>query len=147
MKRILLALSICIGLSVASNADAGKKPIAKPGLWEATITMQMPGMPMPMKPVITTRCLTEKDFVPSSGQPDQDCKVIKQKADGSKIEWTTRCKDKSGNTTEMSGKGVYKSDSFIGTMTLAMTRGGNPAMQMSFKISSKRIGPCKKTKP
>jgi len=145
--RSLMTIAAVASLLLASTASAESKPNFKPGQWETTMTMEMPGMPMALPPVVTSSCLTEKDMVPSSSQPGQECKITKQKATGNNVEWAIECKDKNGNVSTMSGKGSYKDDTFTGTMQMSMAQGGGQAMQMSAKMTSKRLGPCKPATP
>lgn len=146
--RVELVVGLAAALSMVSySAHAKKKPDFKPGQWETTIMMEIPGMPMAMPPITMSSCLTEKDLVPDTSQPGQDCKTTKQKVNGNNVEWTIQCKDKDGNRSTMSGKGTYTGDTFNGTMRMAMSQAGRAGMQMTYKISSKRVGPCKKPKP
>ncbi len=140
MRRLIFTSAV---LAVPAFA-AGAKPNVKPGQWETTVRMEMPGMPMAMPPMVTSSCLTEKDLVPNTSQPGQDCKVTKQKVTGQTVEWAVECKDKNGAVSTMTGKGTYKEETFEGTMQMAMSHGGAP-MQMNAKVSGKRVGECKKT--
>jgi hypothetical protein len=106
--------------------------------------MEMAGMPMQMPPVTTSSCITQQDLVPATNQPGQECKVTKQKVVGNTVEWAIACTDKSGMTFKGSGKATYSGDRFTGTMQMSMSRPGEAAMNMSYAMQGKRVGPCKK---
>jgi hypothetical protein len=132
-----------ITLLAAPVLAADPRPNMKPGQWETTVQMEMPGMPVAMPPTTTSSCLTEKDLVPNAAPPGQECKVTKQKFVGDNVEWSVECKDKSGAVSTMTGKGTYKGETFAGTMQMTMNQGGGP-MQMNAKMTGKRVGDCKK---
>ncbi len=138
--RTMALITVLAAPALAADA----KPNMKPGQWETTVQMEMPGMPMAMPPQTSSSCLTEKDMVPGAAQPGQECKVTKQKLTGDTLEWSVECKDKSGAVSTMVGKGTYKGETFTGTMQMTMSHGGAP-MQMNAKMTGKRVGDCKKT--
>lgn len=130
----------CVALA---NGKAPKVNM-KPGMWETSITMSMPGMPMAMPPITTAACLTEKDLVPKFEQPGQECKVTKQKVSGNTVEWAMRCQSKDGNVLEHSGKVTYSGNAFTGTMQMTMPGQASGPGQMTYQAKGKRLGPCKK---
>jgi len=143
MKTLSTFALFCL---LVSPAVAGKAPKMKPGMWQTTVEMKITGAPMPIptQPITTKACLTEKDLVPDMSQPGQNCSVASHKIKGNKVTWDLKCEDASGNKSEMSGSGKYKGDTFVGNMKMSMKHHGGPAMQMTYKISSKRLGPCTK---
>lgn len=106
----------------------------KEGLWEITMTMEMPGMPMKMPPRTWTQCLTKKNCVP---QEDKDCKVIKSELKGDVFTWEIECKTREGTTTGQ-GRTVYKGDTFEGVVKVK--QGG---MEITQNLKGKWIGKCK----
>jgi hypothetical protein len=127
-----------IELALLSVLAAGAPPM-RPGQWQTTITMQMPGMPMAVPPIVSSSCLTEKDLVPQAQQPGQDCKVTKHSVKDKTVEWAMECKDKSGATMTGTGKVTYRADTFEGTMTMNM-----PSASLAYQMTGKRLGECKK---
>lgn len=134
-----LFITAMILLSTISFAFAGSKPNIQEGLWEITSTMSMPGMQMP--PMVHQQCLSEKDLVPQSKQPGQDCKITDVKVVGDTVSWKISCTGQGG---DMKGTGTttYKGSSFDGTMT--MTMGGPSGTTVTMKMSGRRIGKCNK---
>jgi hypothetical protein len=45
---------------------------------------------------------------------------------------------------EMKGKSTYKGDTFEGTTETTVKAKGQPAMQMTGKMTGKYVGPCSK---
>jgi hypothetical protein len=117
------------GISIAQNM--------KEGLWEITMSMEMPGMPMKMPPYTNTHCLTKKDMVPQKQEPGQECRMVKNEVKGDTVSWVMECKTKEG-TAVFNGKVTYKGDSFEGV--IKMKQGG---MEMTQNLSGKWIGKCK----
>ena len=79
----------------------------KEGLWQITMTIEMPGMPMQMPPKTYTHCLTKKDMVPQKEEPDQECKMVKRHIKGDTVTWVMECKTSEG-TAVFNGKVTYK---------------------------------------
>ncbi|MBM4278044.1 MAG: DUF3617 family protein [Deltaproteobacteria bacterium] len=136
MKKICL-LSIVVFLFLFLN-DAVIAQNMKEGLWEMTMTMEMPGMPMKMPPQTNTHCLTKKDMVPQKGEPGQECKVIKHEVKGDTVTWFMECKTKEGPAT-FDGKVTYRGESFEGVVK--MKSGG---MDITQNLKGKWIGKCPK---
>jgi hypothetical protein len=127
----LMAVLVCfVGLSYA----LAEGPNMKKGLWEITMTMEIPGMPMKMPPRTWTQCLTKKNCVP---QEDKDCKVIKSEVKGDVFTWVIECKTREG-TTAGNGRTVYKGDTFEGV--IKVKQGG---MEITQSLSGKWIGKFK----
>ena len=135
-KKLFPVLVILI--AVTSVSIAGSVPDMEEGLWEITTKMSMPGMSMP--PVTNTQCLTKKDFVPESSQPNQECSVTDIMATGNTVTWKMRCKSQD---SEMKGTGTmtYSGNSFKGTFKMTVT--GEENMDMISHMSGRRIGDCK----
>ena len=138
--RTLLAALFIILLSVSfSFAELDMRD----GLWEITVKMDMPGMPMQMPPMTHTQCITKKDIIPQKPEKNQDCKIINSKTSGNTVSWTIQCRDKDGTTAESSGKVTYKKDKFDGTIYMTVNQPGQGKMKMTQHMSGKRIGECR----
>ena len=93
MKSIRIALVLC-GLAV--SAVTAQSPM-RPGNWETTVQMEMPGMSMPATK--TAKCVTAaqlKDPVQSLPSTAPGCTMSNYKVEGSKVTWAMACKDMSG---------------------------------------------------
>lgn len=113
----------------------------KPGMYEITSTVEMPGMPAGSVPPQTiTQCLTEQDPAPNKGTGDQECKMIKMDKDGNTVTWKMEC-DQQGQKLTSDGEIIYKGDNFKGTITTLL---GPEAGNMTIKtvIAGNRIGNC-----
>jgi len=75
--KLCTTLAVCLLATSAFAADAPKNPM-KPGKWEITTQMDMPGMQMP--PRTFTKCVTKEDAanvenaIPR-GRNDSSCKI------------------------------------------------------------------------
>jgi hypothetical protein len=137
MIRKPLIVSVIL-LATASFSLAGSKPNVKPGKWEVTTRMEMPGMQMNMPPMTHTQCITETDYVPQTGQPGEECEVTRTRVSGDTVTWTMHCHGKGG---EMNGTGkvTYQGDSFKGEISMSVVQTG---MSMTIHTNGVRIGAC-----
>lgn len=140
MRKILGALTgIATLIGVSSVASAA--PDLKPGLWEMTVTSNIPGMPMAPPPFTQRKCLDDKDVIPKSEQPDQTCQDIQHSVKGNTVNWSIRC-EQNGTTTVGNGTLTYAGESYSGSMQLEMQGGEMGAMTMSQRLQGRRIGDC-----
>lgn len=123
-------------LSLPLSAPAADATM-KPGLWEVTTTMEMPGMPFQPPPQTVRHCYTPQEVKEQPVPKDDQCKVTDLKSSGSKVTWKLECKG------EMAGKGegeiIYQGDSAYEGRTRMQTQG----MTMAMKYKAKRLGECK----
>jgi hypothetical protein len=128
MKSIRIAALAC---ALAVSVVIAQSPM-RPGNWETTVQMEMPGMSMPaMK---STKCVTAaqiEDPVQSLPSAAPGCTMSNYKAEGSKLTWTMACKDMAG-TAEI----AFKGDVYEGQMNVTSPHA------MVMKMSGKRIGDC-----
>jgi hypothetical protein len=121
-------------------------PNFKAGEWEMTHHMEVVGAPFAMPPMTTrkTACLTDKNYVPDSSQPGQECKVSDHQVHGDTVSWTLQCRTPEG-TIDGKGKVTYHGDRYDGSMDAKMTSTGNPAQPIHYRytMEGRRIGPCK----
>lgn len=140
---VLSALSVPSVLSVlaASSAAlaAGAKVDARPGNWEVTIKVEVPGLNLSRKPVKTEFCLTEKDLVPPVQRADQGCKPAPPRISGNTVAWTLKCEDPNGTVTEGRGKVTYAGETFTGALDVTVEH-----VPVKYLLSGKRVGDCKK---
>lgn len=125
------------------TAQAQAAPNMKDGMWEITTKMEMPGMPMAIPPNKHTQCLTAKEAVPQQPEKNnQECKMTSIKVDGDSVSWAVQCRSKD-SALDGAGKVTYKGDSMDGVMTMNVKESKQGAMQMTYRMSGKHIGPCK----
>ena len=128
MRAIRVALVVS---ALAVSAVSAQNPM-RPGNWESTMQMQMPGMSMPaMK---NTKCVTTeqlKDPVKALPSAAPGCSMSDYKANGSKVTWKMAC-------TEMAGTGelTFKGDAYEGLMNVTSPHA------MTMKMSGRRVGDC-----
>ena len=115
----------------------------KPGRWEVTMQMDMPGMPVKMPPMTQASCITpEQAKNPGStvqggrgrGNPS-DCKTTDQKVEGNKVTWKMVCTGAQAMTGD--GEMVFNGDSYAGKMNMTTPQGA-----MAMQITGKRLGDC-----
>ena len=136
MKLTPVALAALACIAIAYAAAAQQNPM-RPGRWEVTAQMDMPGMQMPaMK---NTQCITQQQIdSPTRGLPqgpdNKDCKVSDYKVSGNTITWSMACPSQ-----QMTGTGELKfdGDTYAGLVKI-MTQGKD----MNMKFNGKRVGDC-----
>lgn len=133
IRRTLLAVLV---LALATTVFAASPQ--KPGKWQITMQMDMPGMPVKMPPVTTSHCVTEEDVknaesaVPQG--PSKDCKVSDLKIEGNTVSYKIECpKQKMSG----SGKVTYSDESFDGVMKMQVRD-----QEMTTKMTGKYLGAC-----
>ena len=129
MKSIRIAVLAC---GLAASVVSAQSPM-RPGNWETTVQMEMPGMSMPATK--TAKCVTAaqlKDPVQSVPSTAPGCTMSNYKVEGSKVTWAMACKDMSG-TGEMTFKG---DDTYVGQINVTAPHA------MVMKMTGKRIGDC-----
>lgn len=112
-------------------------PDMKEGLWDITVRMEMPGMPMAMPPTRHQQCIRKENMVPESPrQPHNQCKMIKREIKGNTLNWVVECETPDGKS---SGEGqiTYHGDRFEGTLHF---RQGST--RMTQHMSGKWLGSC-----
>jgi hypothetical protein len=112
----------------------------KPGKYEITAKVEMPGVSGGMPAQTTTQCLNEQNPVPASSAGAQGCKITDMKTKGNTITYTMEC-NQQGMKIKSAGEITFKGDSFEGTTKTSMgpAAGG---MTVTTVIKGKRIGNC-----
>ena len=142
MKRLVL-LFLSVGLLFVSNSScAAGGPDFQEGLWEITSVSEMPGMPV-MPSVKQNQCMTNKDYVPQSKEEnDTSCTVSDLNTNGNTVTWKLKCKSKEGDM-DGNGKITYNKDKLTGSSVVNMQMPGMGKMQITNKLTGRRIGNCK----
>ena len=89
---------LVVALAAALVPDASAQHPMRPGNWEVSMQMEMPGMPMQMPPMKATQCVTaeqlkapEKAVPTGPGKNPNDCKVSDYKVSGNTVTWSMVC--------------------------------------------------------
>ena len=151
--KILLAacLAAATTLAVAGPFDQMKGKV-KEGQYETTMETDMsgiPGMPKGMGTQKTSHshCVTAKDIDegtmarPSGKDGGDNCEIKDFKMSGNTASYTMVCK----GATQMKAdaKMTFIANGYDMDMKMAMNQGGQ-VMNMTQKIQSRHVGPCKK---
>lgn len=136
MARKTLAVAI-VWLASLAFAHAGSGQAFQEGLWEITVDVDMPGMPMKMPPTTFTQCLKKDKAVPMDQKPGQECKVKDVATKGNTTSWTMECSNPGG---QMTGKGTvtYTGDKMEGSMQMQ-----GQGMSMTSHYKGHRMGECR----
>ena len=134
-------LYVCLlAILLAVPVFAADSPM-KPGKWQITVQMEMPGMPFKMPPITTSHCITQEDLEkdPQSAIPKDkksDCKIGEYKVNGKTVTWTVDC-PKQKSTGE--GEITFTDESYTGTMKLK-----SEETEIVSKYTGKFLGACAK---
>lgn len=138
-----LSSIVLLTLALSWTALAQTQSPMRPGNWEVTMKMSMPGMNMEMPPMKQTQCVTAemiKDPQASvpKGPGGGDCKVSDYKFTASTATYKMECTKPAPMTAigEMKYSGT---DAYVGTISI--DSGGQ---KMSMSYDAKRIGECGK---
>lgn len=114
----------------------------KPGQYEITSKVEMPGLPPDLVPAQTiTQCLTEEEPVPSKGDGGEDCRITEMNQKGNTITWQMQC-NQMGEKLTSYGQMTYEGSGFSGQTTTRMGAQGND-MVITTRITGKRLGDCR----
>ena len=132
----IVALIVALVWPFAASAQG------KDDLWEVTIKMEIPGMPMAM-PAQTHRVCTGKgkdeDYIPRR----DNCRVLESKRSGNRLTYKMACTGT--DAMDVSGELTYGSNSYDGRMRMVGKSDGT-AMEMTQTFVGKRVGDCIATK-
>ncbi|MET0168049.1 MAG: DUF3617 family protein [Vicinamibacterales bacterium] len=138
MKLMPVAVALLACTAISNDAAAQQNPM-RPGRWEITAQMEMPGMPMQMPPMKNAQCVTQQQIdSPTRGLPQgpdsKDCKVSDYKVSGNTITWTMACPSQ-----QMTGSGELKfdGDTYAGLVKIIAQ-----GKEMNMKFNGKRVGDC-----
>jgi len=148
--KIRIALMTC-GAAFAASISARAADMSRmmrPGNWEITSVMEMPGMPMKPRPFTTTHCVKPEDVKDPENmikksearEQDRNCKMTNFKITENTVRWELNC---SGDRA-MTGTGEmkYSGDSYEGTFHMNMKGEDSGMREMTMHITGKRLGDC-----
>jgi hypothetical protein len=128
-------------VALSYTALAQTESPMRPGSWEVTMKMSMPGMEMP--PTKATQCVTAemlKDPAASipKGPGENDCKMSDYKFTANTATYKMTCTKPQPMT--MLGEMKYSgTDAYTGTVQMEMS-----GHKMSMSMDAKRLGDCAK---
>jgi hypothetical protein len=133
MKKAIVALLSMLLLPALSFAASGMRD----GLWEISSRVEMPGMPMKMKPTVMKHCYSKEDVKDQKTAiaKDKNCTVTDMKTSGNKVTWAMKCSGP--NAATMTGETIFGSDSYASVMHMK-SEGHN----MTTMVNGKRLGAC-----
>ena len=119
IRRTALALTIGASLFAASAHTFAQ---AKDELWEVSMKMEVPGMPMAMPPQIHRVCIAkahrDEDMIPVR----DNCRVLEARRTGNKIAYRMACAG--DQPMDVSGETTYTNDGYEGRMRMTSTSPG-----------------------
>jgi len=115
----------------------------KDDLWEVTMKMEMPGMPMAMPAQVNRVCISkthkDEDLIPRR----DNCRLLESSRSGNKLTYKMACTGPEPMT--VSGEMTYAATSYEGRMQM-VTQSGGQSMEMAQTFVGKRVGDCTATK-
>jgi hypothetical protein len=133
VKKLTL---LAVGLGVSMLAFAGDR--MKPGMWEYSMKMEMPGMPMVMPPQGYQHCLSQKDVDEHKqfqSDRQKDCEISNLKQTAGSASFDMACKDGTTGHADY----TFGGETMTGKTAMKMKNG----QQMNMNMSAKRTGDCK----
>ncbi|HLZ19593.1 MAG TPA: DUF3617 family protein [Smithellaceae bacterium] len=138
MKKMLIIVVVLLSVLWAGGVWAQLKD----GLWEMTTQVQMKGMSQKMPPATFRQCITKNDPVPKQQDKNYDCKTTSLKVSGNTVNYAAECKGPEGVMT-VNGKSTYTGNAMEGSATTSFKMKGQPAMEMTSRMTGTYVGPCK----
>ncbi len=133
--RFLLAAVAAAFIAVPAAAETVN---INPGMWEATVAVEMPGMPSGTHEP-TRQCLTESDI----GAPedmmsgDVGCELVSSEHSNDVFTYEMKCPE--GTIT---GRMAFNGDTYEGRGSMAFDGGGHEGMEAVMTMRGRRLGPC-----
>ena len=137
-----IASALVFALAAVAQAQAQQRTFKIGGpdeLWDTTMKMEMPGMPMAM-PAQTSQICLKKDRKAEDAIPRQDdCRLVDSKTVGNKVTFTMDCAGK--DPMIIRGEITSTPTSYDGTMRMKGKRKGED-MEMTQTFSGRKVGAC-----
>ena len=141
MNTVICAISA--SLFAMPSAYAASASALTPGMYEYTMKMNMPGMPVNMPAQTSQRCLTPKDVDGNKAfemptERNSDCQIKDMVHSGNQFSYKIACTKP--QKLDGSAKGSVTATSLTMEMTMVMPEAPGPMTQ---SISARRVGDCK----
>jgi hypothetical protein len=129
-------LAVCtVFLAFAAFAD---ETAVKPGKWQLTMQVEMPGIPVKLPVTNFAQCITESDaksLIPQD-KNSKDCKFSDYQVTASTVSWSMDCaKDNMKGTGQLS----YTAETLTGAMQV-----NKDGQDFTVKYDGKHAGDCDK---
>lgn len=147
MSFAVPAQAALVALLVACSAPVWSATAPfEPGEWEISTKMEgIPGMPANMPAHSFRQCLTPQNNLPQeNGKMDPRCKILENSMNGNTVHWKMQCDMPEGKTVS-DGDVTYRGNSFDGISHIKTSYGGQ-TMNMTSRMSGKRLGNCAASK-
>ncbi len=139
---VAVVSTLLFALAAVAPAQAQQRTFKIGGpdeLWDTTMKMEMPGMPMAM-PAQTSQVCLKKDRKAEDTIPKQDdCRVTDMKTVGNKVIYTMDCAGK--DPMIIHGEITSTPTSYDGKMRMKGKRKGED-MEMTQTFSGRKVGAC-----
>lgn len=133
-KMVICTLALSALVSPLQAAEVNMQP----GLWEWSMSVDMPNMPMAMPPTVYRSCVTEDDLIPQQQEDGaSDCKQVEHSVSGDSVSWKIECSGPGGGSQSV-GSMRYQGSAASGEI-LTTVQG----MAMKSTLSGRRVGACK----
>ena len=131
---------VVVVASLASSSGVRAQGVDQ--LWEVTMKMEVPGMPMAMPAQVRRVCVArnhkDEDLIPKR----DGCRLLDSRKAGNTISYTMACTG--AEPMNIAGEMTYAADSYEGRMRMTTSQGGQP-MEMAQTFTGKRVGACTAT--
>jgi Protein of unknown function (DUF3617) len=135
----VLAASVLVAATAASQVGYRVDPQGKDELWDVTSKMEIPGMPMAM-PAQTHRVCAEKGNDAGMVPKREGCTIADVKRAGNSVTYRMTCKDGRNDYTA-TGESTATQSGYQGKMRMAGKVEGEQ-MEMAMSYSGARAGNC-----
>lgn len=135
MKGLLVATAVVLSFTAPEVVAGGVK--MQPGIWEWSMNMEVPGMPMAMPPTVYSSCVSKEDLVPRQAAQDGHCKTVKNEVKGNRVHWKIECTSPGGPSTS-EGTMTYSGNTAKGVINSTAQ-----GMTMKSTLTGRRTGPCR----
>jgi hypothetical protein len=127
-----IVLFTCLGM-ISTQALAMN---AKLGMWEWTTTIDLPGTPIGLPPIIYRSCISAKKLAPKPPN-SENCKITSHTIEADRVDWTMECSAKK-NTYIHTGHMNYNDTAAMGESSASSTGSAISSMILGSYIRSCR---------
>ena len=143
---VLLTLAL-LAVSPGGGAGAAAVDAVKPGRWEFTSQLQLPGAPPTTAAAPAgasashTMCVDPDKAVPADPRPE--CKTERMSREGGTVNWATACTSPRG-AVRSDGVAHYRGDAMEASLTTHIPQPDGHTIDTHQRIIGRYLGPCRK---